>query len=140
MPNLKEVKSAQELYLEGVHIWQYRDPAILPDSYWTEALKRDPEHIDSLNAMADFCYKHNDFDKALAYAKRAENVICKYNKHPQSGKTYFNLGLIYLAMDNTNKAYNYFYQASWNMDYYSAAMTNIAAIDGTRNNYNMPSL
>lgn len=136
MPNLKEVKSAQELYLEGVHVWQYRDPAVLPDSYWTEALKRDPEHIDSLNAMADFCYKQNEFDKALAYAKRAENVICKYNKHPQSGKTYFNLGLIYLAMDNTDKAYNYFYQASWNMDYYSAAMTNIAAIDGTRNDYN----
>ena len=32
MPNFKEVKTAQELYLEGVHVWQYRDPAI-PVSY-----------------------------------------------------------------------------------------------------------
>ena len=72
MPNFKEVKTAQELYLEGVHVWQYRDPAILPDGYWKEALNRDGEHIGSLNALAVFNYKHNDFEEALEYAKRAE--------------------------------------------------------------------
>lgn len=135
MPNFKEVKTAQELYLEGVHVWQYRDPAILPDSYWKEALKRDGEHIGSLNALAVFNYKHTDFEKALEYAKRAEKVVCKYNKHPQSGETFFNLGLIYLAKDELDTAYDYFYKSSWNMDYYSAAMTHIAAIDGKRGQF-----
>lgn len=132
MPNFKEVKTAQELYLEGVHVWQYRDPAILPDGYWKEALNRDGEHIDSLNALAVFNYKRNDFETALEYAKRAEKVVCKYNKHPQSGEIFFNLGLIYLAKDELDTAYDYFYKSSWNMDYYSAAMTHIAAIDGKR--------
>lgn len=135
MPNFKEVKTAQELYLEGVHVWQYRDPAILPDSYWKEALKRDGEHIGSLNALAVFNYKHDDFEKALEYAKRAENVVCKYNKHPQSGEIFFNLGLIYLATDEFDTAYDYFYKSSWNMNYYSAAMTHIAAIDGKRGHF-----
>ena len=132
MPNFKEVKTAQELYLEGVHVWQYRDPAILPDGYWKEALNRDGEHIDSLNALAVFNYKRNDFETALEYAKRAEKVVCKYNKHPQSGEIFFNLGLIYLAKDELDTAYDYFYKSSWNMDYYSAAMTHVAAIDGKR--------
>ena len=135
MPNFKAVKTAQELYLEGVHVWQYRDPAILPNSYWKEALKRDGEHVDSLNALAVFNYKHKDFDAALRYAKRAEKVICKYNKHSQSGEIFFNLGLIYLAKDEYDTAYNYFYKASWNMDYYSAAMTHIAALDGMKKQF-----
>lgn len=135
MPNLKENMSAQDLYLCGVHVWQYRDPAILPDSYWKEAILRDPEHIDSLIALATFNYKQNEFETALSYAKRAEKVITKYNKHPQSGKVYFNMGLIYLAMDEVDIAYDYFYKASWNMDFYSASMTQIAAVDGLRNDY-----
>lgn len=135
MPDFKKVKTAQELYLEGVHVWQYRDPAVLPDVYWKEALLRDGGHIGSLNALAVFNYKRNEYDAALDYAKRAEKVICKYNKHPQSGEIFFNLGLIYLAKDEYDKAYDYFYKASWNMDYYSAAMTQIAAIDGKRNQF-----
>ncbi len=132
MPYHKEVKTAQELYLEGVHVWQYRDPAIHPDAYWKEAILRDPEHIDSLNALAVYSYKNCDFDAALSYAKGAEAAVCKYNKHPQSGQIFFNLGLINLALDNVDEAYDYFYKASWNNDYYSAAMTQISAIDGKR--------
>lgn len=135
MPNFKEVKTAQELYLEGVHVWQYRDPAVLPDSYWNEALARDNEHIGSLNALAVFNYKRSKFDEALKFAKRAERAVCKYNKHPQSGEIFFNLGLIYFAKDEYDAAYDYFYKASWNMDYYSAAMTHIAAIDGKRKQF-----
>ena len=135
MPNFREVKTAQELYLEGVHVMQYRDPAVKPDGYLHEALLRDGEHIPSLIALAMVYYKRNDFDTALYYAKRAESVVCKYNKHPESGEIFYNLGLIYLAMDERDKAYDYFYKASWNMDYYSAAMTHISAIDGKRGDF-----
>lgn len=135
MPDFKEVKTAQELYLEGVHVLQYRDPAILPDVYWKEALMRDGEHVGSLNALAVFYYKRGEYNAALDYAKRAEKVICKYNKHPQSGEIFFYIGLIYLAKDAYDAAYDYFYKSSWNMDYYSAAMTQLAAIDGKRNQF-----
>ncbi len=135
MPNFKEAKTAQELYLCGVHVWQYRDPAIQPDVYWKEALSRDPEHIESLTALAMFYYKQNEFKVALDFIRRAEKAATKYNKHPQSGQIYFVEGLIHLALDSYNAAYDYFYHASWNADYYSAAMTHIAAIDGLNHNF-----
>lgn len=135
MPNLKTVKTAQELYLEGVHVWQYRDPAILPDSYWKEALLRDGEHTGSLLALGNFYYKRAEFDKALDYTQRAYDVLTKYNKRPQSGAVFYQLGLIYLKIGTIGKACDMFHKAAWNLDFHSAAMTQIAAIDGKLGNY-----
>ncbi len=135
MPNFKDVKTAQELYLEGTHVYQYRDPAANAKTYWEEALLRDGEHIASLNALAMYHYRRCDFNKALLYAKRCENAVCKYNSRPQSGKIFYSLGLIYLALNDLSKAYDYFYKASWNMDCYSAAMTQLSAIDSKNNNF-----
>lgn len=135
MPRHKDVKTAQELYLEGVHVWQYRDPAVLPDAYWKEALLRDGEHLDSLLALSEFCYSRAFYVEAFAYAKKAYGVVSKYNKRPQSGKNYYLLGLIYDKLGQQNQAYDAFHRAGWNMDYASAAMTHISAIDGRRADY-----
>ena len=135
MPNHKTVKTAQELYLEGVHVWQYRDPLVLPDVYWKEALQRDGEHLDSLLALAEFSYRRAFYAEALAYAQKTLAVITKYNKRPKSGRIYYQLGLIHDQMGNPDVAYDSFYKASWNMDCYSAAMTQISAIDGRRGHF-----
>lgn len=73
MPNFKTVGSAQELYLEGIHVQQYRDPAVEPDVYWEEALLRDPCHIPSLISLADYRYRQCRFDDASELAERADN-------------------------------------------------------------------
>ncbi len=130
MPDHKKVLSAQELYLCGVHVFQYRDPATSPDSYWKEALKRDPEHMDSLIAMADFCYRKMDFEKAKEYIDRALQVALKFNKHPESGRLFYLKGLIYETVCETEKAYDSFEKAAWNMDFKSAALTRLSALDG----------
>ena len=135
MPYFKEVKTAGELYLEGVHVMQYRDPAVKADSYFNEALLRDPEHIPSLSALAEIYYEECDFEKALSFALRAEAAMTKFNKRPESGRLYYVMGKIHNALGDEKTAYGYFYKASWNYDLYSAAMTHIAAIDGKRRDY-----
>jgi tetratricopeptide (TPR) repeat protein len=135
MPNHKEVKTAQELYLEGVHVWQYRDPAVLPDAYWKEALLRDGEHIDSLLALSACFYSRAFYAEALTYVQKAFAALSKYNKRPQSGQVYYLLGLIHDKLGQQSQAYDAFNKASWNMDCVSAAMTQISAIDGRRADY-----
>lgn len=135
MPNFKKVQTAQELYMEGVHVFQYRDPAILPDSYWLEAIKRDPEHYPSLLALADFYYRRAEYETALCYANRGLDALTHYNKRTPTGEAYFKIGLILNKMGDTDKAYDNFWKASWNMDYYAAAMTHIAAIDSKRGDF-----
>lgn len=135
MPSAAGMNSADELYLAGVHVDQYRDPAVLPDAYWKEALKRNINHIPSLIAMAKFalgCYR---LDKAYRYAERAIEALTLYNERLQSGEAYYTMGRILEAKNETDKAYDYYYKAFWAADSVSKAMTRIAVIDIKRKDY-----
>lgn len=135
MPNFKTVKTAQELYLEGVHVWQYRDPAVPPVKYWEEALLRDPEHIPSMLALGMWEYTRCNLEKALDLTNQAIAVLTRYNKQPESGKASYQLGLILDALGESEKAYDAYYKASWNQDVYAASMTRLSAIDAKRQDF-----
>ena len=135
MPNFKKVQTAQELYMEGVHVFQYRDPAILPDSYWKEAVLRDPDYYPAHLALADFYYRRGEYSRALEHANKGLSALTHYNKRTPTGEAYYKIGLILNKMGKTDLAYDNFWKASWNMDFYAAAMTQIAAIDGKRKDY-----
>lgn len=128
-PSAEKLDSVQELYLAGVHVAQYRDPAVHPDAYWLEALRRDPKHIPSLIAMADYCYRLCDFTAAYNYIEKAINQLTFLNAHPESGKAYFICGLILEATKKYSDAYDYYYKAAWSGISYDVAMTRIAILD-----------
>ncbi len=128
-PVAQAIESVQELYLAGVHVDQYRDPAVLPDAYWKEALKRDPKHIPSLIAMARYEYKRFAFDDAVSYVEKALELLSRYNERPQSGEAYYVYGLILEAMGEYKKAYDSYQKAAWSADSVAAAMTRIAILD-----------
>ena len=122
MPLAAEMTSADELYLAGVHVQQYRDPAVMPDAFWLEALKRDPNHADSLLAMAGYCYQTARLEEAEDYASRALAGFTRFNAHPQSGDPYFQRGLILEALERREEAYDDYRKAAWNGSCVSKAM------------------
>ena len=129
MPSAKGMNSAEELYLAGVHVDQYRDPAVKPDSYWKEALKRDIYHIPSLIAMAGYEYGNFNFEEAKKYAERAVARLTTYNNHPISGEAYYVYGQILEALGEKKKAYDFYYKAAFCADSVAKAMTRIAVLD-----------
>lgn len=135
MPSAAGMNSAEELYLAGVHIDQYRDPAANPDAYWKEALKRDINHIPSLIAMANYEYNRYDFKVAFGYAERAVEQLNTFNERHQSGKAYYIYAKICEALGQSDKAYDYYYKAAWAADYVAAAMTRLAIIDIKRQDF-----
>jgi tetratricopeptide (TPR) repeat protein len=128
-PSAEKIATVQELYLAGVHVAQYRDPAVYPDAYWLEALRRDPNHIESLIAMADYRYRLCDYNTAYDYIKKAIEKLTFLNAHPESGKAYFICGLILEAMEKREEAYDYYYKAAWSGITYDVAMTRISVLD-----------
>lgn len=128
-PVAQTIESVQELYLAGVHVDQYRDPAVLPDAYWKEALRRDAKHIPSLIAMARYEYKRFAFEEAIVYIEKAIELLSRYNERPQSGEAYYVYGLILEAMGQYKKAYDSYQKAAWAADSIAAAMTRIAMLD-----------
>ena len=124
-----EMKTADELYLAGRHLEQYRDPAVMPDAYWMEALCRDPYHVPSLLGMAVYSYRNLRYEEALSYSDRALKVLTKYNARLENGDPYYIHALILEAMGRYDEAYDYYYKASWNGSAISKAMYKLSALD-----------
>ena len=135
MPSAKSINSADELYLAGVHVDHYRDPAVFPDSYWKEALKRNINHIPSLLAMAKYELNRFSLDTAQEYAEKAIANLSLFNERFQSGEAYYTMGRIMEAKGNFDKAYDFYYKAYWSADSVAKSMTRIAILDIKRKNY-----
>lgn len=135
MPSAAGMNSAEELYLAGVHVDQYRDPSTNPDAYWKEALKRDIHHIPSLIAMAGYEYNRYELDSAEQYARHAIDRLNLYNERHKSGEAYFVYGKILEAKGEVDRAYDYYCKAAWAADSVARAMTRIAVIDVKRRDF-----
>lgn len=135
MPIAAEMNSAEELYLSGVHVTQYRDPAVQPDSYFKQALKRDINHNPSLIAIAKYEYTLYNFESAKGYAERAIKNVCRFNERVQSGEVYYVYAQILEALGEYKRAYDYYYKAAWAADSVGKAMTRIAMLDICNKDY-----
>lgn len=135
LPYFKEVKTAEELYLEGLHVEQYRSPEYSAKQCYLEALKRDPEFVPALTALAELYLKDQDAKCALEFAEKAEKSQSRFNIRHETGKTYYIKGLALLALGRIDEGYNYMYKAAWCYDYKSSAMTHIGLIDIRRGEY-----
>lgn len=128
LPLPEEMRSADDLYLAGVHVEQYRDPATMPDAYWLEALKRDPGHANALAGMAKYCYRMGRLSEAESYARRALARLNQWNAHPQSGDPFYLLAQILEAQGGTQEAYDTYRKAAWNGGAVAKAMARAGCI------------
>lgn len=135
MPCAAEMHSADELYRAGVHTEQYRDPAVSPDAYFREALKRDPYHAASLYAMAKYEFDLYNFDTAEEYCRRAIKVLTEFNERLESGNPYYIMGLILERKGDFRHSYDYYRKAAWSLDCIGRAMTRAAMLDLRNGNY-----
>ncbi len=134
-PTLDSLITAQDCYLAGVHVEQYRDPAISPDAYYREALARDSRFAPALTALARCEYLRANDQAAYDLALRGYGALTVRNFHPESGESAYILGLAAEALSRDEEALDWYQKAAWNQDARSRAMTRIAAIDGRNQRY-----
>lgn len=129
------LNNPQDLYLAGVHLDQYRDPAIKADVYFREALKKDAEHVPSLIALARYEYARFDFDAALSLINRAVEKLSMFNTRFESGEAYYVQGQILEALGEYKKAYDAYRKAAWAQDCVAKAMTRAAMLSMRAGDY-----
>ncbi|MBR3874126.1 MAG: DUF5107 domain-containing protein [Clostridia bacterium] len=134
-PSLDMLKTAQELYLLGVHAEQYRDPAVRPDGYWREALRHDPDYAPALTALAAWELAHFRPENAYELAQHAWRVVTVRNFHPESGELQYLMGRILEALGRDEEAWDWYMQSAWAQDSRSRAMTRVAMLEGRRGDY-----
>ena len=130
-----EIETNELLFLNGLHLEQYRHATFSPASYYEEALKRDASDIRCNNAMGLFYLRNGQFEKAEPYFRKAVNSITERNTNPNEGIVLYNLGLC-LKMGNQNdEAYSFFYKATWNDECQHNSFFQLARLAAIKGDY-----
>jgi tetratricopeptide (TPR) repeat protein len=134
-PPPEKIQSIEELFIIGLHLEQYRHATRSPESYWEEALRRDPGDARSNNAMGLVRLRCGKFEEADRYFRRAISRLTERNPNPYDGEPHYNLGLALKFRHRLAEAYTSFQRATWNYAWQSASHYALAEIDCTRKDY-----
>ncbi|MFI5163507.1 MAG: DUF5107 domain-containing protein, partial [Sphingobacteriales bacterium] len=123
-----EIEQIEDLYLNGLHLEQYRHATYNPLDYYEEALRRSPGDVRCNNAIGLLLLRRGQFAKAGMYFRTAIKTITKRNPNPYDGEPYFNLGLSLKLQDRLDEAFDAFYKAAWNDAMQHSAYLELARI------------
>jgi tetratricopeptide (TPR) repeat protein len=136
-PLPQDVESADELYLTGLHLEQYRHPTRHPELYWIEAIRRDTGDSRANAALGRFYLRRGEFQRAELYLRTAIVRMTRRNPNPYDGEPHYNLGLALHAQSRTEEAYEAFYKSTWNAAWRGPAYHRLAEIDCTHDDWEL---
>jgi tetratricopeptide (TPR) repeat protein len=131
----EEILTSEELYLNGLHLEQYRHATYDPTAYYREALKRDPDDIRNNNAMGMWLMRRGKFAEAEQHFRRAYERTILRNPNPYNGEPLFNLGLALRLQGKESEAYKYLHKAVWNAAFMDSGYFQLAQIDASRHDW-----
>lgn len=123
-----DVASAEQLYLTGLHLEQYRHATYCATDYYQEALRRDPGDVRNNNAMGLWLIRKGQFVKAEPYLRRAVETLTERNPNPYDGEPLYNLGLSLKYQGKASEAYESFYKSCWNAAWQDAGYYSLAQL------------
>ncbi len=113
-PDPHEIGTNEKLYLNGLHLEQYRHATYDPCAYYQEALRRDPSDIRCNNAMGLWYLRRAQPEKAEAYLRTAVQSVTLRNPNPYDGEPLYNLGLCLMVQNKNDEAFDVLYKSTWN--------------------------
>jgi tetratricopeptide (TPR) repeat protein len=109
-----EIETNELLFLNGLHLEQYRHATFSPLPYYEEALRRDSGDIRCNNALGLWYLKRGQIIKSENYFRSAVKRQTERNPNPYDGQSYYNLGLCLNMQNRFDEAFDCFYKATWN--------------------------
>ena len=131
-----EIEKVEELYLNGLHLDQYRHATYNPIDYYEEGLRRSPGDIRCNNALGLLLLRRGQFEKAEPYFRRAIRTLTARNPNPYDGEPFFNLGVSLKLQGRLDEAFESFYKATWNDAWQHSGFLELARILAIQKRYN----
>lgn len=125
----EQIASTDELWVNGMHLDQYKHPVLRAEQYYLEALKRDPGDIRCNTAMGVLRYRKGDFTGAACYLEKAVRRATSRNPNPIDPECYYQLGLAYRQLGKNAEALAAFKRAAWSYAWKSAALYQSAELE-----------
>ena len=124
-----EYETVEELYINGLHLEQYRQHNYDPRDYYREGLKRDPGDIRCNTGMARLALRDGLFEDCLRHCDRAIERLTSRNQHPSDTEALYLKGLALCYLERWDEATDALYRAGWSYGFRSAAYYRLAVID-----------
>ncbi len=130
-----DIETTELLYLNGLHLEQYRHATFSPASYYQEALKRDAGDARNNNAMGLLLLRKGKALQAEPYFQNAIKRISERNSNPYDGEAFYNWGLCLKMQNKLNGAYSSFYKATWNDAWQHSSFFQLTRIACIKNDF-----
>lgn len=134
-PPPEKIKSNEELYLTGLRLEQFHNPAFEPYPYYDEALKRDPGDSRVNTALGILYLKRGLFEEAEEKLNSAVRRITKDYTSPKDGEAFFYSGIALRALGKRDAAYDAFAKAAWSQAWCAASYYSLAELESQEGNY-----
>lgn len=125
----KNIQSTEELFLNGIHLEQYKQHNYDPKDYYLEALRRDPNDSRCNTAMGRLALKNCDFEGCIRYSDTAIKRLTIRNQHPTDVEPFYNKALALKLLGRDEEAYKMFFKAAWHASHSMAAYYQLALLD-----------
>ena len=131
----EDIMTNEELLLTAQHIEQHRHATYLPDPYYLEGLKRDPEDSRINTAYGMLLLRRGSFKEAEEHFLTAIRRLTWRSPNPYNSEAYYDLGLALFYQERMDEAYDAFYKATWSSEQQEMSFYYLAAIEAQRGNY-----
>lgn len=121
-----DIATIEELYLNGLHLEQYRHATFSALDYYNEGLRRDPLDVRCNNAVGRWYLRIGKSKEARPYFNKAIERLTSRNPNPDMGEPYYNLGLSLVALGEYEQAMDALYKATWNDAWQHAGFLELA--------------
>jgi tetratricopeptide (TPR) repeat protein len=131
----EEIENTELLYLNGLHLEQYRHATYQPTDYYREALRRDPGDIRNNIALGVWLMRRAQFSEAEQHFRKALETLTIRNPNPYDGEAFYHLGICLKLQAREGEAYEMLYKAAWSAAWQNAAYFHIARLDARRKDW-----
>mgnify|MGYP003289690420 CR=1 FL=1 len=130
-----EIENQEELYINALHLEQYKQHNYEAKDYYLEGIRRDPSDSRCNTALSRLALRDGEYEKCVAYADVAIKRLTLRNMHPTDTEALYNKGMALKYLGRLDEAYDTLWLAAWNYNHRSAAYFALAEIDCIRGDY-----
>ena len=134
-PPPKEIETVEELYYAGLRLEQFYNPALEPDAYYEEALRRDPDDSRVNLAFGIRNLKRGLFEDAEQKLRRALKRPTRNFTSPRDGEALYYLGLALRFQGKHGEAVRPLYKSTWSYAFHTPGYYQLAEISAREGDF-----
>ncbi len=127
-PAPRDVKTSEELYLTGLRLEQFHNPAMEPYPYYEEALRRDPGDTRVNTELGILYCQRGMFREAEGNLATALKRLTYNHTNPRNGEASYYLGVALEGQGKYDSAYDAYFQATWSAAWSAASYYALARL------------